>query len=281
MTSEVIAGTSVVVHARGGRRRAAGAVLVFGTLGAMLSASSAGSTVNQTRSVQEVPSRVPALPEARRLIERGDLEGARRILDLSLRGRPDHVEALVERGNVRFKLGELEGARADYERATELQPELLPYLWQRGIVLYYLEAWEECLDQFERHRTVNPDDVENAAWHFLCAARRDGVQAARRGLLPVGPDSRVPLPEIYGLYAGETDAEAVLAVAERPSDAMARRTARFYAHLYLGLFAEVLGDEATAREHLLRASEQRFPHFMGDVVRIHLKEREGTSESKH
>ena len=35
----------------------------------------------------------------------------------------------------------------------------------------YAGRYQDCREQFESHRTVNPDDVENAAWHFLCVAR--------------------------------------------------------------------------------------------------------------
>mgnify|MGYP000446850332 CR=1 FL=1 len=41
---------------------------------------------------------------------------------------------------------------------------------------------EEGRKLFELHRSVNPQDVENAAWHFLCAARVDGLEKARAQL---------------------------------------------------------------------------------------------------
>jgi len=75
----------------------------------------------------------------------------------------------------------------------------MPQLWQRGIALYYAGRYDDCRKQFEAHRTVNPDVVENAAWHFLCVARADSVAAARAALLPVGPDRRVPMHEVYGM----------------------------------------------------------------------------------
>jgi lipoprotein NlpI len=176
---------------------------------------------------------------------------------------------LVVRGDERFKQADIEGALQAYDRAVELEPRVLPQLWQRGIALYYAERWSDCLAQFEAHRTVNPNDVENAAWHFLCAARRNGVKEARQALLPVGADSRAPMPEIYELYAGRTSERAVLEVAA--GSGTGQRYALFYAHLYLGLLAEVEGAPERAQQHLIRADDSRFPHFMGDVARVHLE----------
>jgi lipoprotein NlpI len=66
-------------------------------------------------------------------------------------------------------------------------------LWQRHRLI--TPAGNDCRAQFELHRTVNPADVENAAWHFLRGARWVTAKA-RAALLPVGPDSRVPMRQI-------------------------------------------------------------------------------------
>jgi lipoprotein NlpI len=58
---------------------------------------------------------------------------------------------------------------------------------------------------------VNPEDVENAAWHFLCMARGESMEKAKRALLPVGPDSRVPMREIYEMFRGRYTPEVMRA----------------------------------------------------------------------
>ena len=122
------------------------------------------------------------------------------------------------------------------------------------------------MQQFVRHRTVNPNDVENAAWHFLCVARRDGAVAAREALLPVGPDQREPMAEVYELYAGRAEPEDVLEAARRSRQA----DALFFAHLYLGLYAEALEQPAEAREHLRFAAQiHARPHYMGRIAKMH------------
>jgi len=148
-----------------------------------------------------------------------------------------------------------------------LQPEQAPQLWQRGIALYYAGRYDDCRRQFESHRTVNPDDVENAAWHFLCVARAESPERARAALLPVGPDPRVPLTQIYQMFRGTLAPEAVLPAAG------VRPESQFYAHLYLGLYFDALGNKERALEHITAAAADRFAPvggYMHTVARIHL-----------
>jgi lipoprotein NlpI len=113
--------------------------------------------------------------------------------------------------------------------------------------------------------------VENAAWHFLCAARESGVTNARKAMLPVGPDGRIPMKEIDALYRGKGSVEDVLAAAG-PASEKWRRDGLFYAHLYLGLYFDASGDPAKAREHMAKAvNDFGAAHYMGDVARVHLR----------
>jgi lipoprotein NlpI len=114
---------------------------------------------------------------------------------------------------------------------------------------------------------VNPNDVENAAWHFLCVARAESPENARSALLPVGDDPRVPMRQIYAMFRGEFVPERLLAVVGRSTEA------RFYAHLYLGLYFEALGRAEQAREHIAEAAGRRYTvgGYMHDVARVHLK----------
>lgn len=182
---------------------------------------------------------------------------------------PPSVEELLARGQEAFRRGENAVALADFDRVVELAPEIEPQLWQRGIAQYYSGAFEACVRQFELHRTVNPDDVENAVWHFLCMARKDGVEAARAALLPVGPDARVPMRQIYELFKGRMDTEAVLLAARTEGPASRRSLWIFYADLYVGLYLEAVGDVEAARKHLDAAAKAGVGGYMGDVARVH------------
>ncbi|MAB90074.1 MAG: hypothetical protein CMJ90_11515 [Planctomycetes bacterium] len=174
-----------------------------------------------------------------------------------------------QRGDRLLKAGRFNEAIADFDAYIAAAPRAEPYHWQRGIAYYYAGRYADGMRQFELHRKVNSDDVENAVWHFLCKAKRDGVGAAREALLPVGPDGRVPMMTVYELFAGRATPETVEKVA---TGAPARQTesALFYAHLYLGLYHEALGNEPAARHHMgLAAEVHTSPHYMGDIARMH------------
>lgn len=178
-------------------------------------------------------------------------------------------------GVERFFAADIPGSAAAFDRLVALSPDTLPHLWQRGLVLYYARRFADGRVQFERHQTANPNDVENAAWHFLCVAKTDGVEAARTLFIPIAGDGRVPMREIHALYAGTGSVEAVLKAAD--ADGMPTPDERdhlCYAHLYLGLYHEVTGDEAKARSHMRKAAiDFRMDHYMGQVAQVHLQVR--------
>lgn len=163
------------------------------------------------------------------------------------------------------------GSAREFDRLVALEPDSEPQLWQRGLALYYADRFADGRLQFERHRPANPDDVENVTWHFACVAREKGAEAARAAILPVGVDRRVPMREILALFAGRGGADHVLAAASAgPEDS--RRDQLFYAHLYLALHAESLGDEPTAKKHmLLAAGPFAMDHYMGKVAVLHCR----------
>ena len=155
------------------------------------------------------------------------------------------------------------------DRVVKASPESEPYLWQRGIAQYFAGEYKAGRAQFESHRKVNPNDVENATWHFICVAAIEGVEKAREEMLPAPGDPRVPLPELWDLYKGTGSVEAVeAAVAETPAGSNARRQARFYADLYLGLLAHAEGKRDDAKRYLEAAAELPEQSVMADVARV-------------
>lgn len=156
-----------------------------------------------------------------------------------------------------------------FDALIKADPTAEPELWQRGLSLYYADRFQDGREQFEVHRTVNPNDVENPAWHFACVARLEGLEAARKAMLPVGPDRRVPMQEIIAYYRGDGSPDEILAAAEAGDEA-GKRNRLCYAHLYLGLFAEATGDTAAARQHItLAAGRYSMDHYMGRVAQVH------------
>ena len=175
-------------------------------------------------------------------------------------------QAVFERAVADFQAGRITEAAAGFDNLAKLAPNVVPQLWQRGIALYYAGRYRDCRQQFESHRTVNPNDVENAAWHFLCVARAESPAKARAALLPVGPDSRAPMREIYEMFRGTMKPEDVLTAAGNEPGA------QFYAHLYMGLYFESLGDTPRTLEHMTMAASERYRMggYMHGVARVHL-----------
>jgi lipoprotein NlpI len=180
----------------------------------------------------------------------------------------DSVQSIFNRAVDDFEAGRFVQSAAGFDRVASQAPKDAAQLWQRGIALYYAGRFDDCRQQFELHRTVNPDDVENAAWHFLCVARAAGAEKARSALLPVGPDPRVPMRQVYQMLQGNLTPEAVLKSAGNDP------SAQFYARLYLGLYADVQGRKDDALEHIKTAASDRFSAvggYMHLVARVHLK----------
>ena len=179
-----------------------------------------------------------------------------------------NVRAILDRAVEDFRTGRIEQSLAGFDRVATASPADAPYLWQRGIAQYYAGRFGECRDMFIAHRTVNPDDVENAAWHFLCVARAESPEAARKQLLPVGPDARLPMREVYQMFQGRmTQAQVMKAAGSDPS-------AQFFARLYIGLYLEATGDREGGRTQIEMAAEERYARvggYMHDVARVHLQ----------
>jgi len=178
----------------------------------------------------------------------------------------------VSRGMQHFRRNKITESIRDFDRAVEIEPRIAPRLWQRGISLYYTGNFDKGRQQFESHKTVNPHDVENAAWHFICAARIDGVKAARRSFLTIDTkrDTRVPMSQVYEFYAGRGSEEAVIQAAKRAGT----ERARMYAYLYLALYYEVAGEVHKARAYMQKAAAARLQdHYMYDVAKVHLLQR--------
>jgi lipoprotein NlpI len=181
---------------------------------------------------------------------------------------PQGPEAMMSRAVTDFENGRFTEAAAAFDSVAKAVPDQAPYLWQRGIALYYAGRFDDCRRQFESHRSVNPDDVENAAWHFLCVARAESPARARAALLPVGPDARVPMQQVYEMFRGTLTPEQVLSAAGTRPDG------QFYAHLYVGLYFEAVGMKDRALEHIRIAAADRFERYGGYmhmVARVHAR----------
>lgn len=206
-------------------------------------------------------------------LERRENEKAVTAFTAALKADPTLAAAHDRRGDAYLKLGKWKESVADFDAFLASNPRFAPEHWRRGIALYYADRFADGAKQFEVHKTANPEDVENAAWHYLCNAKVVGKEKARAELIAVTKDRRVPMAEIQKLFAGQLKPADVLAAAEKvDAKTDAGVEARFYAHLYVGLWYEAEGDAAKAKEHIRTAAEKyKIGHYMWDVANVHPK----------
>jgi lipoprotein NlpI len=169
---------------------------------------------------------------------------------------------VLDRAISDFLAGRVAESVKGFDRVVALAPDAAPELWQRGIALYYVGRYQDCRRQFESHRTVNPNDVENPAWHFLCVAHQESPEKARAALLPVGPDQRSPMREVYEMFKGAMPPDAVLKAAGQSS------SARFFAELYVGLYYEATGNKTAGITHLKAAASEQYANAGGYMHRV-------------
>jgi lipoprotein NlpI len=267
------------------RRAGWGLLVVFGLASMAPSAQDAPAAPadREAALAAQLPSldkRIEANPRDTAALERraallaaaGRHDQALADYDRLLELEPTAADLYDERGSQHFILGHIGESIEDFDRAIKLRPDREPWHWKRGISYYYAGRYDDGRRQFEGYQTVDDNDVENAVWRFLCMARAKDVETARKDILKIKRDARVPMMEVYALYAGQAQPSDVLEAARAGSPSAEAAGARlFYAHLYLGLYYEVRGDVAKAREHIASACKHRIDHYMWNVADVHLK----------
>lgn len=203
----------------------------------------------------------------------GRIDEASKLVDEAVKSAPNQAVVYLIRGMVRFRLGNIEGSLVDFDKSIELNPSSKPYCWQRGISLYYLGKYAEGRDQFIVHREVNSNDVENSFWHFMCVAKLDGIDAARKQLLPSEFDSRPPLMDILEMLKGNQTSDQVIATTDAVRGGpKGKANAKFYGYLYIALYYDCIGKNDLAKDFLQKCLDQKTGGYMADVARIHLEQ---------
>lgn len=192
---------------------------------------------------------------------------------------PNSVGLVQKRAVARFFDAQIAASVEDFDKVVEMEPKGMPYNWQRGIALYYAGRYDDARKQFEEHQTVNPHDVENAAWHFLSTARAADAEVAKKSLIDITGDERVPMAEVQEMFGGTKAPEEVVKRAMAAESEAELRNQLCYAHLYIGLYFEATGDAENAKVHIKKAAtEFKMDHYMGRVAQVHLKVLEGKAK---
>ena len=95
----------------------------------------------------------------------------------------NRANAFQRRGLVHFKMGKINESIADFDQYIERVPKAKTSHWQRGISYYYAGRYDDGRKQFEGYQDFDSNDVENAVWRFMCMARADGIDKARKAIL--------------------------------------------------------------------------------------------------
>ncbi|MCX7700872.1 MAG: tetratricopeptide repeat protein [Gemmataceae bacterium] len=218
------------------------------------------------------------LSRARALHEAGKYAEALKEANAAVQANPKLPEAYDLRGMLHFKLGNIQESLADFDEQIRLDPKSAAAHWRRGLTLYYAEKFADGVAQFVTSDQAEPEDVENAIWHFLCNARVVGIEKARAEFLKVKEDPRGELMmRIYDLFRGQAKPDDVLTLAEAgdlgPGE---RQVRRFYANYYVGMYYEAVGEKEKSLA-LIQKAVEKYPvrHYMMDVGKVHLKLRKG------
>lgn len=200
---------------------------------------------------------------------RGDRDEAAVAAETLLQDYPQDSRSWQVAADAFLRSGRIERAVELYDRFAKERPETVPFLWQRGIALTYAGRFQDAARQFESHRDVNPNDVENAAWHFLCLAKATTLEEAREKLLPAPGDPRPPMNEILQLLKDGKTQPVLDRIEIFPPGTIGRRSAEFYGYLYLGMAADAEGDPEKALLLINRSIENARNDYMGDVTRVY------------
>ena len=155
--------------------------------------------------------------------------------------------AHYKKGCWNFRLGKIDESMKEFDRYVELEPARANSQWERGITCYYARKYKAGAQQFVDYQSFHDNDVENAVWRYLCQMKFDGKEKARKAILPIKADPRIPMMEIYRLFRSESTPAQVMKVLEAsPSMGLRSQHEKFDAHLYLALYFDSEGklDEA-------------------------------------
>jgi lipoprotein NlpI len=217
---------------------------------------------------------VPVSPDllramAVRSLQAGESVKAVEAVDKLLAQLPNDPGSLRLAGDVYLRSGKSKKAAVLFDRYLKLEPDALAGLWQRGIALYFARDYKGGVEQFEVHRRVNPNDVENAAWHFLCVAKAQSFEKAKAVVLPAPNDPRAPMEEVLQMLSTGDTAKVTKKMESFPPNTRLRESADFYGNFYLGLYADAAGDRAKAKRYLDLAAKDASFSYMGDVARVY------------
>ncbi len=245
--------------------------LVMGLLLLMTGVSASAVAQDKSETRREA---IDTLQQAEALFSAGHYSKAADKATEAAKLAGNSPQLLQTAAEVLYRSGHSAESLPLFDRVVVLAPESAPHNWQRGIALCSCGKFAEGAKQFETHHSVNPDDVENSAWYFLCIAKTDGIEAARKTVIPSRGDGRQPMMSVLKMLQQKLEPAQVLEAAQdKQLDGPTRQRAEFYAALYVGLYYDALGETQQAAEYLKRSLDSGDRGYMVDVARVYLADR--------
>jgi lipoprotein NlpI len=214
------------------------------------------------------------LQQATRALNAEEYTESARLAKLAADSNMDSAAILQQSAEIIYLSGQSDKSLPYFDRVVELRPETAAENWQRGIAQCTSGQFERGAEQFKLHHDVNPDDVENSAWYFLCIAKTQGLEAARQTVIPSRGDRRQPMMSVLKMLKGEIEPEDVLKSAVDASvPEPSRPMAQFYADLYVGLYYDSLGNAEQAAKFLERSQTYGRSGYMVRTAKVYLDAR--------
>ncbi|MEM9644993.1 MAG: hypothetical protein AAF989_08355 [Planctomycetota bacterium] len=195
-------------------------------------------------------------------------------------GKKSGPNEWVRLGEAELRAGKIEDSIVSFERAISLagDDEFTAGLWQYGISLFFAKRYDEGTKLFDQYQQFGPDDVETAAWHFMCMAKAKDVETARQNVIEIYGDGRPAMKEVHQRLSGGED--SIVHDAIRKAKGTPRQGAAiFFGNFYLGAIADAEGDLPRAKRRMKVAAISPYTEFMADVAKVYSKQLDGSQDS--
>lgn len=251
-------------------------LLILISIGCVTERASDDAEQRQIEKQKDLKSVDELVTDAQVLFSLGKYDIAEKVITDVIEQKPADARYHMLQADIRFMQCKINEAIESYDEVIRLKPDQQPFMWQRGLALYYAERFADGKAQFESHQTVNKADVENAVWHLMCSVKAgDSVETARKNMIPIEGDARIPMPEIYEVFAGRMNPDQVVSAAAESDDI---QRSLYYSFLYNGLYYEMIGEQVKSIEAIEKAtkamSSASKDQLMNQLAAIHLKLRD-------
>ena len=188
--------------------------------------------------------------------------------------QPDDAEFQQLAAQLLFLSGKVNESIVCFDKANKLNEMQAPHNWQRGCALGCAGKFAEGAEQFGLHHDVNPNDVENSAWYFLCVAKSKTVAAAQASIIDSKGDRREPMMSVLKMLQGTLKPDEVLVAAKaNTKEGPERKLALFYGFLYVGLYYDSIGEGEKASAALDSCLAHAGKDYMGRTAQIYKEQR--------